>query len=50
MIGHTSVVNCLARGGHYKDDEYIVSSSENGYALRHILNQFYKFLKFIRLI
>ncbi len=31
MIGHTSVVNCLAKAGHSRDEEYIVSSSENGY-------------------
>lgn len=31
MIGHTSVVNCLAKAGSSKDEEYIVSSSENGY-------------------
>ncbi|CAF0723235.1 unnamed protein product [Brachionus calyciflorus] len=30
MIGHTSVVNCLAKAGSTKDEEYIVSSSENG--------------------
>lgn len=30
MIGHTSVVNCLARAGSTKDEEFIVSSSENG--------------------
>jgi WD40 repeat protein len=31
IIGHTSVVNCLAKAGSSKDEEYIVSSSENGY-------------------
>jgi len=30
MIGHTGAVNCLARAGHSKDEEFIVSSSENG--------------------
>lgn len=30
MIGHTGVVNCLAKAGCSKDEEYIVSSSENG--------------------
>ena len=30
LIGHTSVVNCLAKSGVSKDEEYLVSSSENG--------------------
>ena len=30
MIGHTSIVNCLAKAGSTKDEEFIVSSSENG--------------------
>ena len=30
MIGHTGIVNCLAKAGCTKDEEYIVSSSENG--------------------
>jgi hypothetical protein len=30
MIGHTSVVNCLAKAGSTREEEYIVSSSENG--------------------
>ena len=30
IIGHTSVVNCLAKAGSSKEEEYIVSSSENG--------------------
>ena len=34
MIGHTSVVNCLAKAGSTKDEEYIVSSSENGLELK----------------
>ena len=31
MIGHTGVVNCLANAGCSKDEEYLVSSSDNGY-------------------
>ena len=30
IIGHTGVVNCLAKAGSNKDEEYLVSSSENG--------------------
>lgn len=30
LIGHTGKVNCLAKAGVNKDEEYIVSSSENG--------------------
>ena len=30
MIGHTSIVNCLAKAGSNKEEEYLVSSSENG--------------------
>ncbi len=30
MIGHTGIVNCLAKAGCSKDEEHIVSSSENG--------------------
>lgn len=30
MIGHTGAVNCLAKAGSNKDEEFIVSSSENG--------------------
>lgn len=33
MIGHTNVVNCLSKAGFSKDEEYIVSSSENGFVL-----------------
>lgn len=35
MIGHTSVVNCLAKAGSTREEEYIVSSSENGYTIYH---------------
>lgn len=48
MIGHTSVVNCLARAGSNKDEEYLVSSSENGYNLFLNFNESqYNFVKIL---
>ena len=29
-MGHTDVVSCLAKGGLTKNEEYFVSSSDNG--------------------
>lgn len=48
MIGHTSVVNCLSKAGYSKDEEYIVSSSENGFVLifKLKINWFYSCNKF----
>lgn len=31
LIGHTSSILCLANAGHSNDEEFFVSSSDNGY-------------------
>ena len=46
-MGHTDVVNCLAKGGTTKTEEYFVSSSENGWVNDYLEYKWFIFSLFI---